>query len=122
MLEDAPGIFGTYRTERRRYRIQQRASLLLAAALRSSFLILANASSMNQPQCACIRELLHRGTRSFSPRSSIHFLCPVSMVSTRQLMQPAKPFELRFVGPHYPASSVTGRLPAADPSPTNPRI
>ena len=47
---------------------------------------------------------------------------PVSMVSARQFMQPAKPFELRFVGPHYPASSVTGRLPAADPSPTNPRI
>jgi hypothetical protein len=32
----------------------------------------------------------------------------VSMVSARQFVQPAETFEFRFVGPHYPASSVAG--------------
>jgi|SRR5215207_8133757 len=47
---------------------------------------------------------------------------PVGMVSAGQFLQPAKPLELRLVGPHHPTSSVALQLSAPYPSATDPRV
>src|SRR4051812_36015768 len=119
MLEEAPGNFGTDRTERRRYRIQQ--SLLAPGRGLAKQLLDLGKRLFDEPTTVRLYTRASSSGYTIILSSQLDPL-PVSMVSTRQLMQPAKPFELRFVDPHYPASSVTGRLPAADPSPTNPRI
>ena len=47
---------------------------------------------------------------------------PVGMVSTGQFLQPAKPLQLRLVGPHHPTSSVALQLSAPYQSATDPRV
>jgi hypothetical protein len=76
-----------------------RAFRLLAPALRSRFLIFENASSMNQPQCACVLLLLHLDTRSSPPlarstvcgygiREVIHASCEAAQVPPRRPTPP----------------------------------
>jgi hypothetical protein len=105
MLKVTSNVFGSDRRERCCYRIYQ---------------------GLFGPGCCLAEQILDLGKGLFDEPTTVRLHThaslsgytiilspqldplPVSMVSARQFMQPAKPFELRFVGPHYPASSVTG--------------
>src|SRR5215213_3444268 len=74
VLEEVMGILLAERSERPCSVSANSASSVLAFAFLMRFFTLEKASSMNQPQCACIPPPLHRGTRSSPPCGSIHCL------------------------------------------------
>ena len=105
MLEEAPGVLGADRRKRLAQNTHQ--SVLRAGSCLAHYILDLGERFFDEPTTMRLYTCASSSGYTIILSSQLDPL-PVSMVSARQFMQPAKPFKLRFVGPHYPASSVTG--------------
>jgi hypothetical protein len=105
VLEEAAGVFGTESRDRSAHHFEKSFSATRLGFTRQAFELAEGL--LDEPTTVRLYTRASSSGYTIILSSQLDPL-PVSMVSARQLMQPAKPFELRFVGPHYPASSVTG--------------